>query len=252
MGQMHAADFQAFLLGDGVAEKNAAFGLNRRLKGEIFDDFHSYTDTQMFTMATGADAAAGTAAASDAHGGVLVMTPAGADDNYVVVASTKELILPVLGKKLFFQARIKHTEANTDDANLFVGLSDDGSATALGAAGAGPSASYDGIGFHKVDGGTTWIVECSNAAVQTTYGTGETAPTRSSGVWTDLAFAITDWSDDGTKAYVDFYVDGLCVAYHVELTLSGLAEMQVVLAVKNGGANAEVLYVDFVQVVFER
>lgn len=245
-------DLQPFLLGQGAAEQNAPFTLNARPKGALLDDFFSYTDTQLWTKATGADAAAGTAAVSDAHGGVLVLTCAGADNNYVVVSTTQEVFALALGRKLLFQARVKFTEANTDDANIFVGLSEDGSATILGDDAAGPPATYDGIGFHKLDGGTTWIVECSNGSTQTTYGTGESAPTRRSGEWTDLAIVVSEYNTAGTAAYVDFYVNGVCVAHQVSVTLSGLGEMHAVCAVKNGGANAESLLVDFVQVVFER
>lgn len=249
---MHSAELQAALFGDGLAEKDAPFSLNPRKSVVFFDDFHEYIAATRFTLATGADAAAGTVAASDAHGGVAVLTPAGADNNYVFLPSTNELVLPVLGRRIFFQARVKITEANTDDANVFVGLSDTVDATLLGDDGGGPPASYDGIGFHKVDGGTTWVPECSNAATQTTKASTETNATRRSGEWTDLAFKVERFSSDGATAYVDFYVDGECVAYGVALTLSGLAEMHVAVGTKNGGANAEILNVDYIQVVFDR
>jgi hypothetical protein len=236
------------LLGGNPPEHGAPYAFNPINACRIFDDFMEYVTTDRWTSVI---ASTGTAAASDAHGGVLVLTTAATDNDSVVVRSTNELILPVNGKKLFFQARIKYTEIGTDDANVFVGLSDTVDATILGDDGAGSPASYDGIGFHKVDGGTTWIVECSNAATQTTKAATETAPTRQSGSWQHLAFSL-DFNAAGTAALVDFFVDGICVAHEVSLTLSGLAEMHVVVAVQAGAAAIETLYVDYIDVAFDR
>jgi hypothetical protein len=235
------------LLGGNPPEHGAPYAFNPINACRIFDDFHEYVTAHRWTTV----AAAGSVAASDAHGGVLVLATTALDNDAVVAHTTNELILPVNGKKIFFQARIKFTEINTDDANVFVGLSDTIDATILSDDGAGPPASYDGIGFHKVDGGTTWVVECSNAATQTTKATAETAPTRQSGSWQHLAFSL-DFNAAGTAALVDFFVDGVCVAHEVSLALSGLAEMHVAVAVQAGAGAIETLYVDYVDVVFDR
>jgi hypothetical protein len=183
---------------------------------------------------------------TDAHGGVLNVGCDGDDNDECYVASKAEAFKFQTDKKLFFEARVKLAEANTDDANIIVGLSDTVGANTLVDDGAGPAASYDGAVFFKVDGGTVWQFETSNAGTQNTL---TDAGDFDDDTWVRLGF-LYDYND-GTTASVTPYVDGVAGTAQ-DLTISGLEEMHVLLGVKAGGTNEENLKVDYVHVVCER
>lgn len=228
-----------------VAIQPATFGPDGSVANvQLFDDFLSYTDAQLWTKAGDDTEVVGM---TDAAGGVLsIATDATAeDDDDASIATTNEIFKFAAGKDGFFETRIKFTEANTDDINVFAGLSDTLTTSMLLGSGGGPLASYDGAGFFKVDGGTTWNFECSNAGSQDTEAD---LVTRASGSWTTLTFV---WDDDGTTITITPLING--TAYTpVTMLLAGLEEMHAVLGVRCGGANQETLLVDYVRCVQAR
>lgn len=213
---------------------------------EFFDDFFNYDDTA--SVGKWAETHDGTPATgeSDAVNGVLSMATGATDNNETYIASIAECWKFQADKRLFFEARVKLTEANTDDANIIVGLSDTVGADSLLDDGAGPMASYDGAVFFKVDGGTVWQAETSNAGTQDTD---TNAGAFTSASWHKLSIYY-DYND-GTTAQVYFYVDGVLGAT-LDLTIAGLEEMHILLGAKAGDANAETLLVDYVHVAAER
>lgn len=213
---------------------------------EVFDDFVSYTDGDEWTLTA---SNSGSATVGDAKGGVLSVDTSDAtveDNDESYFHSTNEVFLPVAGEDIIFEARVLLTEANTDDANIIFGISDTVGANTLQDNGAGPPASYDGAVFFKVDGGTVWQAETSNAGTQDTD---TNVGAFSSGTWTVLRGEITSDTGD-TTATVTWYVDGVSGGTS-SITFSGLAEMHVLLGVKAGGANEETLEVDYVRVTQE-
>lgn len=199
----------------------------------------------------------GTAVISDQAGGVLVLTPSDgtvADNDEALLKSSKETFLFANNKPIEFIARVAWAEANTDDANVMVGMMNAVAANSLQDDGAGPAASYSGFNFHKLDGGTKWIFESSLAGTQTTTTLGDTAPTSATG-WHSLKVAVR--SRGSTVLEVIPYIDtaggqnfvqcvdanGLKVKHTI--TLGSPTEMQIVAAVKNGGANNEALQIDY-------
>ena len=156
--------------------------------------------------------------------------------------------------------RAKYTEASTNAANLFIGLSDTVTVDLLRDDGAGPATTFDGVGFYKVDSttNTDWNVVTSNAAVQTKTQT-DVAAVGATGYHT---FRIDVRPTSSTLADVIFSVDtsgGNDFAQCREnganprtpnikhsLSLSGLEEMHVVMGRKNGATAIEVLTVDYV------
>ena len=212
---------------------------------QFFDDFYTYDAT-----ATVGDYAAvsdgGTVVQTDAAGGVLSVPTGGTDNNETYISSMAEVFVFNTTKKLWFEAKINLTEANTDDANIIVGLSDTVAANSLLDNGAGPMASYDGAVWFKVDGGTVWQFETSNAGTQVT--------TASAGTFTsatDYRLGFTYDYQDGVTGRVVPYLDGVAGAGH-DITISGLQEMHILFGAKAGGGNAETLLVDYVKVVQER
>ena len=213
---------------------------------EFFDDFFTYDDTA--TVGDYVEVHDGTpaTAATDAAGGVFSMACGATDENETYVSSMHEVFKFTTTEMLWFEARVKLTEAATDDANIIVGLSDTVAADSMLDAGAGPMASYDGAVFFKVDGGTVWQFETSNAATQKTL---TSAGAFTDGAWTKLGF-LYDYND-GVTANVTPFVNGVAGTAQT-LTIAGLEEMHILLGVKAGGSNAETLLVDYVHVVTER
>lgn len=89
----------------------------RRTSG-IFDHFNSYTDTQLWT----AGGSGGTVANSDGDGGILTLTTGAAQDQDAIVRTTRKLYTFVSGKPMLFQIGLSYTEANTNQAGIFVGF----------------------------------------------------------------------------------------------------------------------------------
>jgi len=220
--------------------------LKNRRQHTLFDDFDYYIDADLWT-ATLTDT--GTAAVGDAANGVITLTPSDgsvADNDEAYLESTKEVFQLAADKPLLFEANVYFAEANTDDANVIVGLKDAVGANTLVDDGAGPPADYDGAVFYKVDGETVWRVESSNGTAQTTSVTDETA----GGAYQKLGIEVRPINS--TTAEVLFYVDdrqvkdssGNLIKHTV--ALASQTELQVCFGVKNGGANNQTLLIDYV------
>jgi hypothetical protein len=174
---------------------------------------------------------------------VLGIATGATDNNGSCLSSITECFKVAAGKPIWFEARVKCAEAATDDANIYVGFSDLATVDAVLDNGGGPAASYDGVLFTKVDGGTVWQFETSNAGTQATTANAGAFVTDT---WYRLGFHIDP--NDGTTAIVTPYIDGV-PGTPLNLTISGLEEMHVVLGAKAGGGNAETLQVDYVKAV---
>lgn len=226
--------------------------LTEDTRSTFLDDFLQGYDTT-FAWAVVEDAGADTGdVITDAADGVLNVGSDGDDNDECYVSSVAENWKFAANKKVSFKARIKLTEANTDDANFIVGLSDTVAANSLVDNGAGPMASFGGAAFYKVDG-TMAIGFCtSNAGTQT-----KTASlvAFTSGVWYTLGFDY-DFNDGVTGYLVPWVINETTLvkttgAAHA-ITISGLNEMHILLGVKAGGANEENLKVDYVRVIQDR
>lgn len=214
----------------------------------------SVYENDFFTFTTGEEGLASTiintgsagifATAAGYHGGVLELTPSDgsvADNDETYIGSENKQWILAAGKDLWLEWWLKFAEANTDDANIVVGLSSLYNENFLIDNGAGPSANYHGITLFKVDGGTVWQAETSAGASQATS---ISVATRKSGVWQRLGIHVI-----GTEQ-VDFYIDGIAVASHT--TYLPTASMGLVAGVKNGDTNEEKLYLDKVKAVHMR
>jgi len=207
--------------------------------GDIFmDDFFYFTEADIWTTTEDADKT-GTDIITDAKNGWYKNFCDGNDNDESYCITTGESWKLVSGDPLWFEARIKLTEANTDDANWIVGLTENPGANSLLDNGGGPAANYDGIVFFKVDGTMKIQFETSKAAAQTTNAT---LATFTSGT----AYRLGFYYDGGTT--VTPYVDGVAGTAH-SLTLSGLGEMNAFFGVKAGGANEEAIEVDYIKIV---
>lgn len=174
----------------------------------------------------------------------LSTQPSSPQDNDEVYVSTKNQNWVFLdGKKLWFEVNLELTEINVDDANIIVGLSDTVGANFLLDAGAGPATSYDGCVFFKVDGGTVWQFETSNAGTQATLtdaGSFASATTQTLGFYFDGV---------STTSTITPYVNGVAGTAQ-NITLSGLQAMHFVFGVKCGAiSQIETLVMDAVTII---
>jgi len=170
---------------------NDVFVSNTKNIMQFLDDFWTFNDDDNWvdTVSDG-----GTVDSIDANGGVLSIATGATDNNESYVSSEHEIFIFQTDKKLYFEARIKLTEANDDDANIIVGLSDTVAAKSLLDNGGGPMDSYDGAVFFKVDGGTVWQFESGNGGTEDT----ETdVGDFDDGEWTVLGF-LYDYNDGVT------------------------------------------------------
>jgi hypothetical protein len=223
-----------------------------RLQTTVIDDFNSFVDGTGFTK-TAADSGASVAQTAGAANGVVALTTGGTDNNEAYLASAAYLIWSAT-KAIEFVAGVQYSEANTDDANVTVGLMSAVGANSILDDGAGPKASYSGAVFFKADGSTVWSVETSESGVQTTSVTQNTA-----GGAAQQQLKINVVPIASGVAAVTFFVDGKqCrdattgaliehrVAYSSPTAMSAFA------GVKAGGANSEVLSVDYIATAINR
>lgn len=204
----------------------------------------------------------GTATVGDAAGGILTIAPSDGtvvDNDEAYLVSTAELFLVAADKPIVIEGRLKFTEANTDDANVIFGLMDAAGANSLLDDGGGPAASYDGAVFFKVDGGTRWQVESSNATTQTTTDTEYTAGAEYHTLRIEITpissadASVTFWIDEaGGQDAIQCRENGAnprTPAIKHTLAISGMQEMHVIAGMKNGDdTNVESLLVDYISV----
>ena len=212
----------------------------------VFSDFTHYVSADDFSTVA---SDSGTATAGDAVGGVLTLAPSDgtvADNDETYVKGTNEVFLFGV-QQIVFEARVKFVEANTDDANVIVGLMNAVAADALVNDGGGPKSSFSGMVLYKIDGGTKWIFATSIGTTRTTTTTSQTAG-GSSYATIKLVYTL-----DGATGYGEAvpYFDGVQMTdangtlIKHRFAYASATEMQVILGVKNGGSNAESLLVDY-------
>lgn len=219
-----------------------------RLTYGFFEDFNQFVSGDLFTDTSGDTGAA--VANIDAPGGQVTLTTGATDNNECALLTTKEIFLFAASKPIRLEARAKFTEANTDDANVFVGLMNAIGADAMVDDGAGPKASFSGAGFYKVDSGTRWQLISSLGTTRTTtdltaaLSLDKLAKTSGGGAWQKLRIDVMPI--DSTRAEVHFWIDDVHVATH-DLTYTSATDMNAGAVMKAGGANSEVLYVDYIE-----
>lgn len=198
----------------------------------------------------------GTAAATDATGGVMTITPSDgtvADNDEIYLKGTTESLLFGANRDFEVVARLKFTEANTDDANVVVGCMNAVAANSLLDNGAGPPNTSNHAVFFKVDGAAYWNFETS---ISTTQTTSRIADVTTAGDGTYRWFRILVESQSASRILVTPFINGVqCRDYttgapiqHVVDASSNATEMQRIVGMKNGDTtNVETLYLDYIR-----
>lgn len=215
----------------------------------FFEDFLDFVSGDLFTDTSGDTGAA--VANVDAAGGQVTLTTGGTDNNECYLLTTKEPLKIADDKPIVFGARLKFSEANTDDANVAAGVMNAVGADSIVDNGAGLKTNFSGAAFYKVDGGTNWKVMASDGATQSwnveltaANSLDKVAKVAASSAFQDLRIEIMPISS--TKAEVRFFIDDTLVYKFADVTFANATEMNAFVGNKAGGANSEVCTVDYV------
>lgn len=237
---------------------------------KVLDLTHSFLDNRRNFVAfdecddasTGGrwtNTATGTGAAVAFSSGNLTLTTGATGNNLAARGLTNTPIIMGAGLPIAFEARIKFTEASTNQANVFVGLSSALPADTLQNAGAGPLANFTGVGFFKVAGTTNWQIIASVGTTQTIVNLSslntlnKQTPVSGGGLFQVLKIEISNVT--ATTAEALFYLDsgnGPVLLYKIQWTWTSAAATSVGCEIKAGATASEVLNVDYVAVQQER
>ena len=223
-----------------VAKSDALgmFGLPDPTEWHVyFNDFLTYVAGEWTVTEVGT----GSRALTDINGGALLVTNAAADNDRNELQKVGESFLLAAGKRAFFKARFKVSDATQSDFLIGLAVLD---TTLQGAVdGAGVT---DGIFFNKDDGDALLDFNVQKNAT--------TGQTRAAGVATVVAdtFLTVAWAFDGVSE-VKYYVDGAQKG-----TLDGTStylpdtELTVSFALMNGEAAAKTMTLDYIFAAIER
>lgn len=217
------------------------------LRHGFFDDFQGFltaTSTAKYTVVTAAD---GSVTQKDSRpGGVAIVSAvasaAGNEDCYLVREA--ETFCPAADKPLSFGALVQATEDDTNQNNLFVGLTNAAAVDLLVNDGAGPKTSGTSLAFYKVDGGLNWWIHASLGSTQTKVEL--TAANSLDGVAhvgsgsAAQLLEIDFLPKNGTQADVIYKIDGVAVYKITDWVFTSATDVQAVVGCKDGDAGDEV------------
>lgn len=206
------------------------------------EDFFHFTDGDL--LVGSGDTAVMTETAG--HGGLITLAPTAVTDEHEAYLTTPVANFKFqVNKPLAARCRIKLTEAVAGTANIIFGFMETADVTppitppdALQDAGAGPPADYDGAVIFKVDGGSVWQAETSVGTTQNTD--------TDVGTFVDDTFVDLEVAWNGVNKVI-FRRNGVLVSKQT-LALGTMANMYLVLGVKNGSAAKETLTIDYLAV----
>lgn len=216
----------------------ANFGMPDPTKWHVFfDDFDNYVAADWTVTEVGV----ATQALTDGNGGLLLITNAAADNDSSESQKVGESFLLAAGKKAFFKARFKVSDATQSDFLIGLAVTDTTLQGAISGAGV-----TDGIFFNKDDGDALLDVQCQKDAT--------TGQTRGVGIATvvDDTFLTVGWYYDGA-GNVQYFVDDVHKG-----TLDGSStylpdtELTVSFAMQNGVAVAKTMTLDYIFAAMER
>jgi len=194
-----------------------------------FEDFDYYTAANWTVTETQAGA---TQALTDGDGGLLLLTNTAADDDLVSLQKVGESFRFASGKKLFFEARFKVSDATQSDFVVGLQITD-----------STPLDVSDGVFFIKADGSTSvsLVVEKNNTATTTA-----SVATAANDTFIRLGFYY-----DGASA-IEYSVNGVIKGTSVTTNLVDDEDLTPTFAIQNGEAVAKTMTMDYIFVAKER
>lgn len=194
-----------------------------------WEDFDYYTAADWTVTETDSGA---TQALADGDGGLLLVTNTAADNDLVAIQKVGESFRFASGKKLWFEARFKVSDATQSDVVMGLQITD-----------TSPLDVTDGVFFIKADGAATvnFLVEKNNTAT-----TASSVATMADDTFIRLGFYY-----DGDAA-VYYFVNGVLGGKSAVTNLPDDEDMTVSFAIQNGEAVAKTMTVDYIFVAKER
>jgi hypothetical protein len=198
--------------------------------------FHAYMEDFDYYVAgdwtvTETDAGA-TQALTDGDGGLLLITNTAADNDLVALQKKGESFRFASGKKLFFEARFKVSDATQSDLAIGLQITD-----------TTPLDITDGVFFLKADGSTSvsFLVEKNNTATTTT----------AVATMADDTFITLGFNYDGGSV-MQYCVNGVVTGTSAVTNLPDDEDLTVSFSIQNGEAVAKTMTVDYIFVAKER
>lgn len=214
----------------------AAFGMPDPTAWHVFfDDFDRFVAADWTITTTEAGAGSATEALTDADGGCLLVTNDAADNDADFFQKIGESFLLASGKRAFFKARFKVSDATQSDFVMGLQVTD-----------TTPLDATDGIYFMKDDGDADLDIYCRKDAT-----TGSTSATAIHTVVSDT-FLTVAWAYDGLgnlKYFVNDVHKGTLTASSTYLPDT---ELTVSFGIQNGEAVAKTMTVDYIFAANER
>ncbi len=204
-----------------------------------FDDFDDFAAAQWIITTTEAGAGSATEAVGNEDGGVLVITNDAADNDNdffqwsgTDASGAVESFKFASGKKLWFKARLKISDATQSDFVIGLQITD-----------TSPLAVTDGVYLMKDDGDANLDCYVTKDSTSTTSVAASTL--------SDDTYAVLGFYYNGVDA-VEFYKDGVEIASLATTNLPDDEELTISFGIQNGEAVAKVLSLDYILVAKER
>lgn len=194
-----------------------------------WDDFVQYVAAVYTITETGAG---GTTAATDGHGGLLLLTCDSADNDNQFVQTVEESFRWASTRKLWFEGRFQTSDATQSDIIMGLVITD-----------TSPLDATDGIFFLKADGSTTVNLIIRKDSSDTTIAAATLANT------TNIKLGFTY----NGRGLWEVWRDGVVVGSStVTSTAPDDEDLSVCFGIQNGEAVAKTMTVDYVLAVSER
>lgn len=197
----------------------------------FFDDFNVYTAGNWTVTKTGT----GTQALADGDGGLLLTTNSAADNDAVFNQLTKEGFLLETGKRTFFKARFKVSDATQSDVQLGLIITD-----------TSPLDATDGIYFQKDDGDTHIDLYVRKDATTGSDSVADIAELA------DDTFITLGFEYDGKETVIAYVNDVLTAKLDASSTYLPDVALTVSFGIQNGEAVAKSMTLDYIFAAKER
>lgn len=216
-----------------VTSTNGDYGMPDPTKWiTYFNDFNEYVAGDWTITTTEAGSGAATEALTDVQGGGLLVTNDDADNDADFFNLKGESFKFVAGKKTFFKARFKVSDATQSDFVMGLQITD-----------TTPLAVSDGVFWLKDDGDASLDFHVEKDGSDTTASAVATV--------SDDTFLIAGFYYDG-KSAIKYYVDDVHKGTSVTTNLPDDEELTVSFGIQNGAAAAKTMTVDYIFVSQER
>lgn len=233
----------------------------------FFDDFLSYTDAGLFTVAdsgsAGSSAWDGTALGAGGKGHNLKLTTKTTTQwDYYSIATTNAFFLPVAtGAAMGCESLVNFTSQASNNAMIYFGFM---STVAIpSGANTVPTASYSGAIVFRLSGDTYWRLQVSNGTTKSNYTLNNSDFTCADGTYClrvdFMPFTGSSVSaQNGTQCFATFSINGVQAKdqnnflIQAPVAYSSLAAMKVAVIAEAATANAQTCLIDYIQANISR